>query len=82
MSEVCPCGHLVMNADADSLQYQKLKARALLIQREKEEDLKRESEAKVKREKEAAKAEEEVCTMLPHHPATSSTSLYVHRSSS
>ncbi|KAK4685443.1 protein SPT2, partial [Tremellales sp. Uapishka_1] len=45
-------------------EYRKLKARALVLQREKEEDLKRELAAKAVREKEAAKAGEERRKML------------------
>jgi hypothetical protein len=50
-------------AQADHSQYQRIKARALEIQREKEYELKRELARKAEHEKKAAKEEEEVSDM-------------------
>lgn len=59
MSEVRKAAH-GSSTPADTPQYQKLKARALELQREKEEQLKRELARKAEREKQAAKDEADV----------------------
>lgn len=59
MSEV-RCSFVSRTWQADKNQYQRLKARALELQREKEYELKRELARKAEKEQKAAKEEAEV----------------------